>query len=46
MEKKFKQINKEDMKEGTLVQYCGFYILDAKKLKEAGFEPKCFFVEE
>ena len=42
----YKKINKENIKEGDEIQYCGFYILKAKELKEAGFEPECFFVEE
>ena len=43
---KYKMITKENIKEGELIQYCGFYILDAMKLKDAGFEPDYFFVED
>ena len=42
----YKKINKENIKEGDKVQYCGFYILKIKELKNAGFEPDYFFVEE
>ena len=42
----YKKIDRAFIKECDEVQFCGFYILDIKKLKDAGFEPTCFFVED
>jgi len=39
-------IIKENIKDGDAVQFCGFHVLKAKELVDAGFEPDYFFVED
>ena len=42
---RYKRISAKDIKEGTPVQYAAVYILDARKLQEAGIEIDSYFVE-